>query len=74
MTKDQIEEVLDRVKTWSEEQQEKAVILLLALEDRDKPFVLSAEQRASIDRGLEQARRGEFVPDEEVKAFFDRHR
>ncbi len=74
MTKDQIKEILERVLTWPAERQEKAADVLLGMEESDKPFVLSAEQRASIDRGLEQARRGEFVPDEEVKAFFDRHR
>ncbi|HEV2562384.1 MAG TPA: hypothetical protein VGT78_09610 [Rhizomicrobium sp.] len=74
MTKDQIKEILERVLTWPEDQQENAANVLLGMEERDTPYTLSPEDRASIKRGLEQARRGEFVPDEEVKAFFDRHR
>jgi hypothetical protein len=74
MTKNQIKEILDRVLTWPEDRQEKAANVLLGMEERDTTFILSPEDRASIKRGLEQARRGEFVPDEEVRAFFDRHR
>jgi predicted transcriptional regulator len=30
------------------------------------------EERAAIEEGLEQARRGEFVPDDEMDAFWKR--
>jgi predicted transcriptional regulator len=34
---------------------------------------LDEETRAAIREGLEQARRGEFVPEEEMDAFWKRH-
>jgi len=74
MTKEQIEEIFDRVRTWPAEQQEKAADVLLAMEGSNQVYQLSDEDRASIRRGLEQARRGEFASDEEVKALFDRYR
>jgi predicted transcriptional regulator len=43
-----------------------------------KPFdqavvTLDKETRAAIREGLEQAKRGEFVPDEEIAALWERH-
>ncbi|HUJ02972.1 MAG TPA: hypothetical protein VLW75_04985 [Rhizomicrobium sp.] len=74
MTKEQIEEILNRVRTWPAEEQEKAAVVLLGIEDSGKTYVLSDEDRASIARGREQARRGEFATDEEVEALFKRYR
>jgi predicted transcriptional regulator len=34
---------------------------------------IDAETRAAIEEGVEQARRGEFVPDEEIEALWKRH-
>jgi predicted transcriptional regulator len=36
--------------------------------------LLDEETRAAINEGLEQARRGKFVSDEEMAAFFKRRR
>ena len=33
-------------------------------------YVMSDEERAAVREGLEQARRGKFVPDEEMDAFW----
>jgi predicted transcriptional regulator len=74
MTKDQIEAVLERVKTWPEERQEEAVQLLLALEAEPDVYVLSEEERAAIEEGFAEADRGEFATDEEMAAFFERIR
>ena len=75
MTKDQIEEVLERVRTWPKERQEDAIELLLALErEGTQPYVLSEEEREDIERGLAEADRGEFATDEEVAAVFNRYR
>jgi predicted transcriptional regulator len=74
MTKEQIDEILDRVRTWPAEEQEKAADVLLAMEGSNRVYQLSDEDRASIRRGLEQARRGEFASDEDVKALFNRYR
>jgi hypothetical protein len=49
--------------------------MLLAL-DRLGPatYIASAEELAAIDEALEQARRGEFASEAEVKAAFARFR
>jgi len=74
MTKDQIKEILERVLTWPAERQQDAMHILLTLEERDKPYVLSEDELADIECGLAEADRGEFATDEEVKAVFDRYR
>ena len=33
---------------------------------------MNDEERAAVEEGLEQARRGEFVPDDEMNAFWKR--
>jgi predicted transcriptional regulator len=37
-------------------------------------YRLSDEERAAVREGLAQAERGEFASDEEVAAYFNRHR
>jgi predicted transcriptional regulator len=75
MTKTEIDEVLDRVRTWSPERQEDAVRVLLQMEAAGtEVYRLSDEERAAIEEGMAEARRGEFATDEEVKALFDRYR
>jgi len=36
-------------------------------------FRLTNEERAAVRKGMEAARRGEFVSDEELAAFYQRH-
>jgi predicted transcriptional regulator len=75
MTKDQIDAVLDRVRTWPPERQEDAVRVLLRMEEAGTGvYRLSDDERAAIEEGMAQARRGEFATDEEVAAVFDRYR
>jgi len=75
MTKDQIDAVLDRVKTWPPERQEDAVRVLLRMEEAGTElYQLSDDERAAIEEGMAQARRGEFATDEEVAAVFNRYR
>ncbi|HEX2555504.1 MAG TPA: hypothetical protein VHL98_17540 [Microvirga sp.] len=74
MTREQIDEVLDRVRTWSEEEQERAARMLLVLEENRGVYVLSEEERADIEAALEEVERGEIATDEEVRAVFDRFR
>ena len=75
MTKEQIDSVLDRVRTWPPERQEDAVRVLLEIEAAGTGvYVLSDEERAAIEEGMEQARRGEFATDEEVAELFNRYR
>jgi predicted transcriptional regulator len=75
MTKEQIDEILDRVRTWPIERQEDAAAILLTMEGQDSSvYDLSEEELAEIELALEEADRGEFATDEEMKALFDRYR
>ena len=40
---------------------------------RGEVFRLTDEERAAVRKGMEAARRGEFVTDEELAAFYRRH-
>ena len=75
MTREQIEEVFERVRTWPIERQEDVAVLLLALEDRSAGvYHLDEEELADIEEAEREAERGEFATDGEVKALFDRYR
>jgi predicted transcriptional regulator len=75
MTKAQIDEVLDRVRTWPPERQADAIRILLEMEIQGTAvYELSEDERAHIELGMAEARRGEFATDEEVAALFDRYR
>jgi predicted transcriptional regulator len=75
MTKEQINAILDRVRTWPLERQEDAAAILLRMEEQGvTPYVLSPEERAEVEAGLAEAARGEFATDEEVEAVFSRYR
>jgi uncharacterized protein YbjT (DUF2867 family) len=74
MTKEEIKAVLDRVLTWPAARQQDAADMLLWLEGKSGEFYHpSDDEWAAIQEGLEQARRGEFVPEEEMDAFWKRH-
>jgi hypothetical protein len=75
MTRQQIDSILDRVRTWPEARQEDAALVLLAMEAQDTDlYRLSEEERADMDQALEEAARGEVASDEEVAAVFNRFR
>ena len=75
MTKEQIEAVFDRVRTWPLERQEDAAEMLLMMEEQGvAPYELSEEERIEIEAALAEADRGEFATDEEVEAVFNRYR
>ena len=70
-----LEMVLDRVSTWPEEAQ--AELLEHIIEIETKHFgvhQLSEDERAGVQRGLEEMRQGKFATDEEVEAVFKRYR
>jgi predicted transcriptional regulator len=74
MTKEEITAVLERVRTWPKERQENLARIALQIEARDGGIEAEDDAtRAAIAEGLAQARRGEFVPDEEMNAFFKSH-
>ena len=71
----QLRDLLGRVEAWPNEAQEEAVQLLLALESEySQPHELSAEDRAAIDRSLEDLRQGKFATDQQVAEVFNRYR
>ncbi|MEI9930970.1 MAG: hypothetical protein WDM89_10565 [Rhizomicrobium sp.] len=75
MTKEQIERILDRVRTWPSPLQEEAVETLLAIEALGSASVaLSEGERAGVERGLDDLRNGRFASDEDMAAFFARHK
>ena len=75
VNKAQIDNILDRVRTWPEERQEDAARILLAMEGEDNGvYRLSDEERAEIRLALAEVERGEVASDEEVAAVFDRYR
>jgi predicted transcriptional regulator len=74
MTRDEITSVLERVRTWPKERQEDLARIALLIEARDVEIKPEDDAtRAAIAEGLAQARRGDFVPDDEMAAFFKSH-
>ena len=73
MTKEQ-SSVLNRVSSWPQEDQEELVELAREIEARRTGiYVMNDEERAAVREGLEQAMRGEFVPDDEMDAFWKKY-
>ena len=70
-----LDEAIAKIRELPEVDQDAAAEILLALAaKRDEPIQLDDETRAAIREGLAEAERGEFATDEEMKAFFARHR
>ena len=70
MTKEQINAVLDGVRSWPHEDQEELAEIAREIETRRKSvYVLSADERVAIA----EARAGGFVADDDVDAFWKRH-
>ena len=75
MTKEQIEQIFARVRTWPPERQEDAAQMLLRMEEQGvEPYKLDEDERREIEAALAEAERGEFASDEEVEAVFNRYR
>jgi len=69
-----LEQAIASVQSLPEAEQDEAAEVLLSLVSRFRePVRLDDETRAAIREGSEQARRGEFVSDEEMAEFFKRH-
>ena len=71
MTKEQISAVLESVRSWPEQDQEELAELAREIEARRSGvYVMNDDERAAVREGLDQACRGEFVPDDEMNAFW----
>jgi predicted transcriptional regulator len=69
-----LENLIGRLPSWPKDAQEQALKSLLAIEaGRVGAYRLSNVEEKAVAEGREQARRGEFVSDEEVAAFYKRH-
>ena len=74
MTKAEIDAVLESVRSWPPEDQEELIEIAREIEARRTGiYLMSEEERAAVNEGLEQARRGEFIPDDEMDAFWKRY-
>jgi len=74
MTKEQIDAVLQGVRSWPQEDQEELVEIAREIEARRTGvYVMTDAERGAVREGLAQADRGEFVLDEEMDAFWKRH-
>ena len=69
------EEAVARARALPPEEQDTLAAVLLAMTDDGAGVVpLDEEARVAVRQGLEQARRGEFVPDSEIEALWKRFR
>jgi hypothetical protein len=74
MTREQINAVLEGVRSWPQEDQEELVALAREIEARRTGvYVMTDDERAAVRDGLVQADRGEFVSDKDMDAFWKRH-
>ncbi len=70
MTKEQLNAVLETVRSWPEEDQAELVEYAREIQARRTGvYVLDDDERAAIDR----SRSGPLASDEEVEAFWKRH-
>jgi hypothetical protein len=70
-----LEQAIEQIREMPEAEQNLAAeVLLNIVAKKREPVPLDDETRAAIRKGIEQADRGEFVSDEDIAAFFARHR
>jgi predicted transcriptional regulator len=69
-----LEQALSELRERPESDQDEAALLLFALLSKGaEPVQLDEQTRLAIREGLAQARRGEFVSDDDMAEFFKRH-
>ena len=70
-----VETLLERIAGWPEEAQAELVQSIVDIETKHLGvYKLNPDERAAIERGLEEMRQGKFASDEEVAAVFNRYR
>ena len=74
MTKEQINAVLEGIRSWPQPDQEELVEFAREIAARRTGiYVMNEEERAAVREGFDQARRGDFVPDEEMDALWKKY-
>lgn len=69
-----LQDAIKKVKELPDNEQEAVAVVMLEMAAAETPLVhLDDETRAAVREGTAQARRGEFVSDKDMKAFFKRH-
>jgi hypothetical protein len=70
-----LERAIARARELPPEEQDVIAAILLSMTDAGTSQIAESddETRAAIREGLDQAKRGEFVPDEEIEALWKRH-
>jgi predicted transcriptional regulator len=70
-----LETLLDRAASWPEEAQAELVRFMIDTEAKHfGVYRLSDEERAAIERGLDDIREGRFASDDEIASLFARYR
>ena len=70
-----VKDLFRQVESWPDEDQaELADVARLIEARRTGVYRLSDEERAAVREGMAAARRGEFVPDDEMEKFYRLHR
>ena len=66
--------LLERVESWPEEDQEELAEVAREIEARRSGlYRLSDEERAAVRAGLDAARRGDFVSEDEMEEYYGLH-
>jgi predicted transcriptional regulator len=69
-----LDEAIKKVRELPDSVQDDAAEMLFSVAAKQGgPAKLDEETRAAVREGRAQARRGEFVSDEDMQAFFERH-
>ena len=68
-----LEKAIAKARELPAEDQDAVAVTMLSMVEETPVVALDEETRAAIREGLEQARRGEFVPEAEIEALWKRH-
>jgi predicted transcriptional regulator len=68
-----LEKAIAKVRELPSEDQDAVAVAVLSMAEETPILALDDETRSAIREGLEQARRGQFVPDEDIDALWKRH-
>jgi hypothetical protein len=69
-----LEEAINKVRELPEAEQDEAAEMLMSVASKKGgPIHLDDETRDAVREGREQGRRGDFVNDKDMSAFFKRH-